>query len=513
MIRSFKLFTETAFFSFGQFVNHTTTAHFCANNTENQIALAKSLFFHWNGHVKFSSGSCSLVLYKRGVLLSQMGVNWLEHCMERNCLTPSPIFTSSNSVEGFYYEAPLVLYGISKKAAPKNTARIPPDSDGASAMDWSYVMTSMDWFQSSKHGVKCKWLHRLTSKNNTHSCTYNVADDEFYLVVENEKLLAHKSICSAKCNKLAAAIRFHEANIQTEPSPEEQLSIQIDLPLLACKMLLCHIYHGSIVFGLLKTPLKQCDQLLEMALIAEEYLCPSLMIECEMRLLSPHNKDISFACICPHCSSAPILSSKDKCHCPIQCLCLEDTTKNVYNEDKSTLCKAIGVYSFKASNFISSTRKSLITPESALNILAVAQQLEHSSLSPQHSFYAIKYCRSGAIDQQSTTTMSSFAGWDTDTKKGIGSGCVYVPFAIAKMTAIWIMLRDFDSVLNSDSYLIQLFDVEDDNNSVDPSLAMQSQNRKEEDAMLLLQTCLEELASTPFNSPTVMPLTVVKNEI
>jgi len=366
-------------------------------------------------------------------------------------------------------------------------------------MDWSSVLAELPWF-SRMNGVNCNWMQNIISdssekKQDNHNST--LAEDEFFVVVDGEKLLAHKSIVSAKSGKLAAHIRFTEGHSQ-ECRLGDRLSVHVNLPLSIAKMMLQHCYHVSIAFGLMQSPIKQCHQLLEMALVAEEYLCPSLLLECEIRLLMQTS---SPNCICPHCCSGAI-SSEDRIDCPIHLQCFEKAKKNLENDGLPPLyCEPVGVYAYKTSTFImSSSQSGLITPESAIDVLAVAQQLEQSS-SCQQGLYAMKYCRSGSIeDPNSTMTMPAFGGWNIDAEKDIGAGCITVPFAAAKMMAIWIMLRDFPAVIRSDSYLRQIKsdNDEDDIAEVDDSFVIGARAGNDEDAILLLRTCLEELACSPI---------------
>ena len=434
-------------------------------------ALVSSLFLLWQGKTSsLSYGRCALILYKRlSTFLSanssrhlpQRALHWLANCISTRRLLPPPI-TKNDATEGYYFEAPLIRY------------RIPNIRAEGVDVTWSHVLARLPWFPAS--GVYCDWTRALPF----HSLPRGLAEDEFYLVIGDERLLAHKSIVSAKSGKLAAQIRFTMAN-SDKGRAGNPLLVNVDLPLLVAKMLLCHCYHDSIAFGLPTLPLKHCHQLLELALVAEEYICPSLLLEIEMRLLMPTS---SPACICPHCCG---ISPEEQPDCPIALKCLEKAKQNQY-------CEPAGVYSYKTSNFISS-QGGLITPDSAIDVLAVAQQLDQSS-SCRQELYALKYCRSGSIeDPKSTVTMPSFGGWNIDVIKSIGAGCIEVPFAAAKTTAIGKMLRDFSAVITSDSYSRQIKSDVDDNAVIeaDNPFAEETQSGSE-DATLLLQTCLEELA-------------------
>jgi len=238
-------------------------------------------------------------------------------------LVPPPL-VKNNSMEGYYFEAPLVQYHIP-------TDLVKSIEKDRHFMDWSHVLTELPWFHLRMNGVNCSWMKNITSNSlEKEHVDYSsfLAQDEFFLVVDGEKLLAHKSIVSAKSGKLAAQIRFTKGHLQERPS-SDRLAVHVDLPLLAAKMLLSHCYHGSITFGWMKSSLKQCHQLLEMALVAEEYLCPSLLLECEIRLLMQTSSRCE--CICPYCSTGGI-SLKGQIDCPIRLQCFERAENNLDND-------------------------------------------------------------------------------------------------------------------------------------------------------------------------------------
>eukprot|EP00571_Detonula_confervacea_P004529 CAMPEP_0172327472 /NCGR_PEP_ID=MMETSP1058-20130122/59675_1 /TAXON_ID=83371 /ORGANISM="Detonula confervacea, Strain CCMP 353" /LENGTH=627 /DNA_ID=CAMNT_0013044537 /DNA_START=151 /DNA_END=2031 /DNA_ORIENTATION=- len=457
-------------------------------------ALVISLFMMWQT-AQNKYGRCALVLYKRDRLnlscnavprnLSQRAMQWLEKCLEMCLLLPPPK-QKSKSTEGCYFQAPLVQHHIPNIPNCMGKKSIPYQNAGANFMDWSRVLTDLPWFRSRTYGVTCNWMQENSSDSSeVKEVNYNrtISEDEFYLVVEGEQLLAHKSIVSAKSGKLAAQIRFTEK----ECLLGDRLSVHIDhLPLLAAKMLLSHCYHNSIAFGLRKSPIKQCHQLLELALLAEEYLCPSLLLECELRLLlqsSSHGEKGCGICICPHCSGETVFA-KEQMNCPIGLQCLEKAKVSNDTDGSSSYCEPVGVYTYKTSAFsmLSSQIGSLVTPESALDILAVAQQLESSS--SQQGIHRIKFWRSETIDNPNST----FGGWNRDADKDIG--CTSAPFAAAKMMAISIMLRNFPEVVRSDSYLRQIKSDNDEDHmaEVDAPFTTGTQAGYDEHAILLLQT-------------------------
>jgi hypothetical protein len=254
--------------------------------------------------------------------------------------------------------------------------------------------------------------------------------------------------------------------------------------LLVAMMLLTHCYHGSIAFGLMKSPKKQCRQLLELALIAEEYMCPSLLLECELRLLMQVSflEKHSFApCICPQCSSG-VFQSKEQLLCPAGIQCLEKAKLNL-GDGLSLHCEPVGVtlYGCMSSN----ENGGLITPESGLDVLAVAQQLEQSSC---QDFYRTEFYRSGTI-YESHPTIASYERWN---QYAIPAECVCAPFTAAKVMAVSIMLRNFPAVIKSESYLRQIKSDDDDvaegDDSFNNGLA-----GNDKYAIFLLQTCLTSM--------------------
>jgi len=351
-------------------------------------ALVASLFLlRYTGNLDY--GKCSLVLYEqiKHRNLSQQALQWLEKCISTGRLIPTiPQGTISESDDAF--EVALIRYHIPSCREEKKSKSInDPHHQSDTHMDWSYVLATLPWFKTRTNGVNCKWLKRVMLDTKLQEVDYQgaVKDDEFDLVVEGGvKLCAHRSIVSTKCGKLAAQIRFTESN----SSDGDRLTVHVDLPQLVAKMILSHIYHGSITFGLRGSPPEQCQQLLE---LAEEYLCPSLLLECELRLLERSSCTL---CICPQCSGGKQISQ-----------CLKKATDNL-DESLSMFCKPIGVHIYKSS-IVSSNSKSRITAQNGLDILAVAQQLECSQFN-QQSLYHLKYNRpNSTINGSSISSLSN----------------------------------------------------------------------------------------------------------
>lgn len=284
-------------------------------------------------------------------------------------------------------------------------------------IDWSRVLPNLNVLPTNN--LRCPTLGRIIREQQLLDCTLRKGD-EFYLIVQNEQILAHKSILSAKSGKLAAAIRFNESRLVNE---DDVMSIQLHISLADAKILLAHIYHGSILYGWKSGPELKCHQLLELALLAQEYLCPTLILECEMRLLGYGSKD----CICHNCM--------------IEKNCLE-------SDGESYIYKIGGPCS------------SLITPQNALDVLAVAE-----TFAAHQGYYETK-CSEKSLSTKITS-----------------------PFIAAKIAAVKTILTHFKAVCDSDAFLRQTQDNQFDTLSdvgVDESCTM------------LLSLCLGELKNNPL---------------
>mmetsp|Transcript_38377 Transcript_38377/g.86383 ORF Transcript_38377/g.86383 Transcript_38377/m.86383 type:complete len:584 (+) Transcript_38377:227-1978(+) len=409
--------------------------------------------------------SCALLLYKRFKSfteavndsnatrrISQRGLEWLEHAVRRcNHLHPEPRpIASSNVLEGFHFQAPALVYSCSSL---QSREEVPYSSAAANFMDWSNMFASLPWVRSG--ALHCHFLRSAVASSKAPAIA---TEDTFFLVCQgNERLLAHRSIVSIRSGKLAGSIRFSESLSESEGD----LEVHVDLPPAVAKILLCHIYHGSIALGLLRDKSQQCRQLLELALLADEYLCPSLLLECEVRLLAPTHG----ACICKHCGGGSVLS-RDETKCPVHLRCLDDASCV-----ECRGCQVVGVHDLRVTSFVAPDNSGLINAETALDVIAVGQQLAESS---RESCFWLKYTTTGAIENCAMAFNSGFIDLNEPN-----SGCLENPFMAAKMFSTWFVLRDFTSVMKSSSFF-------------------RYSDGDEKDATLLLQTCLEELAQNPF---------------
>jgi hypothetical protein len=220
------------------------------------------------------------------------------------------------------------------------------------------------------------------------------------------------------------------------------------------------------------SPLRRSEQLLELALVAEEYLCPSLLMEVEIRMLETKSND----CFCAYCSGAA-MPPKDVSTCLVANEFLAHARQNIGE------CHAFGVYFYKATRIIASP--SLISPESALNVLAVAKQLELSS-SSQNGSYALKYT-------------TKFQDISIDDVGDNNAGILTAPFLACKAAAAYALLRDF-------KLFMQRANKRDDHDDI-PLITGEGEPGVDENCVLLLRTCLEELVQNQLRPKMTKNLT------
>ena len=367
-----------------------------------KTALVHCLFQLYHEGTRSNSGEIALLIYKRGIKLSRNNIQWLENSLRVETLTPPPLSIS--------HKPPISLHISECSCMSQNIL-------SEASVDWCKVFSRLNVL-SPHNSVSCPYVEEQVQSYHVEKVKQqsSLIDDEFNLIVENETIIAHKSIVSARSGKLAAGIRFSEAR---QDIPAERLSVHIDLPLTVARMLLSHIYTGSIAFGL-KSGQLLCYQLLELALLAEEYLCPTLMLECEIRLLKYGRK-----CICPHCIA----------------------------------------HNFGNRYIIDTPSSDLITFETALDVIAVAQQLEESASAPIY--------HSKEVDNIQNST---------------------APFHVAKLTAAAVILMNFKAVLCSRSFMRQTQSDGTDEYVMDVFCC--------ENSILLLSMCLEELKHNALVSHT-----------
>jgi ankyrin repeat protein len=325
---------------------------------------------------------------------------------------------------------------------------------------WSQVLFSMEWMRSERC-VQCSWMVVRGSKPGNIFTSEDAMDEEqVILVAGGERFVVNASLVSQKSAKLAAAIRFEES---TRGVDESLAEIELGISSHSCRWLLQHIYHGSIVSGFHTDPLQCASDLLELAMIAEEFICPSLLRECEMRLLSSD----PFGCYCWSCCSAVRES---------QCI----------SNDSATPCGECLVHVDGSSR--------LLTAECVLDALAVSSELQAVGTTDDRSIIRRSSSQVGKTSNQL---------WSLIDKKQLN---YIAPFMHAKDSAIQVCLCDFTNVTETQAFLSQIdLLVSDDVSSKEAggSNVLQAQS-------VLLLSCLWELSAMQVSNSQQQPQTTFR---
>lgn len=408
-------------------------------------ALVASLFMGWQSS-KHSAAyhACSLVLYRREVNLGQAGIGRLHLSLVTNELKSMedvPAFTRGSYMYQTQYSHSV---GIFNQLKERPTA----------LQYWSNVMRSMPWMTLD---TRCAWL--ISEEEHVHDGPINddLPEPDIVLVSDDgSRFLAHGVLLSQKSAKLGAAIRF------ASMSQSAGVTSLAEVPILAssklCRWMLQHIYHGSILAGELSQGGQDCCwELIELLLVAEEFICRSLVQECEMRLLAADPRQ----CFCVSCARAGTIENhKVDCH---------------YLVDGPSYC---------------------ITPDSALDVLAVAQHVSEAYFDADYMLRV--------TNNETMYSFSSYINNNNDNNTNVngnginGAAIVLKPMQALREAAVCTVLQGFKAVSQSEAFASQLPAVDiDANTGADTPKADE----------WLLHMCLQELAASPGASVPSFPAT------
>ena len=292
---------------------------------------------------------------------------------------------------------------------------------------WSRILAQQPW-RAEECG--CTWFDTAPS-NSEH------LENNFVLTTEDGgRFEVHSEILSRKSAKLAAAFRFALASCEGSQSlklPEMQVGISRTL----CVMLLHHIYHGSLPCS---RPLSSGDTmgrrrqvLMELLLIGDEFLCPSLIQECEMRLLS--TEDHANRCHCWHCA------------------------------EKRSLLKESNAFSccYMTSGAISTDVPCYyLTADLCLDIISIAQH----------------------VGQQFSDAVRSYrigVGFGSERVAGQISS-LFHPLEVLRIVSVYTILQEFETVVRSSAFMAYVKDSDDSVPGVQ---------------QMLLEMCLTEIQRLP----------------
>jgi ankyrin repeat protein len=231
---------------------------------------------------------CCLAILRRGVYMTESSLAQLLKGIKSSYESHLEMML----IDNLRFKASYTHQVLQSKNLSKRRKRDPYGRSYAD--DWNKILLSMDWMWANVTDgeITCTWIQSQRKMIPSVPCQKH---DECYLVLGEKRLLAHKSILESKSSKLEAAIRFAEMN--EEEKNVERTEILLDVSFDSMKLFVQHCYHGSIIFGLSPNQAVCCQQLLELYALGQEYLCPSLSLECEMRLLASD----PYRCVCPQC--------------------------------------------------------------------------------------------------------------------------------------------------------------------------------------------------------------------
>lgn len=360
-------------------------------------ALVISLFNILSSDVDRSSlfVVCALALYRRGVHPIEADIDRLKQSFSDNKLSP---LAGLNA-------APLAPHPCTQYESVY-LRRVPPykkESEKHRALHYySRQMLELTWFDLSASRIQCAWLSH--AKNDRRHRVGDFMDPDIVLVCsDGAKFCAHKDVVTRASDKIAAAIRFatmsRDANGDSVDANGGPFELKIDMTSKICRWMLEHMYHGSIACGLSKKIEECCVELLELLLVAEEYICKSLVQECEMRLLS--SVETYDLCFCSYCSAnagnkVAIEGKPDAVECTLQV-----------------------------------SGPSMIDTNLALDVLAISQ---HVSGSSSESDYTIRVTKSGRNQLHLCSPLSQ-------------SGCiVHGPLKALREVAVRMIISKFDEL-------------------------------------------------------------------
>jgi ankyrin repeat protein len=391
-------------------------------------ALISSLYYSVRQSPQTTSlyHACTFALYRRGARLGQVGVNRLRASLADKSMHP---LHQVASPLGTFYEAKYrhVVVSLPDSKDPKMAMRY-----------WSQVMMHQAFSLSSEH-MGCSWTASADASVDTIS---RVPSVDFIIVAEDGiRLGTHSSILLQKSEKLGAAFRFASMSQKWDKDHGTLLQMEVSIPSEMCVWLLHHIYHGSLPSIVWSGPIDCArENLLELLLIGDEFLCPSLVQECEIRLVSAEKR-----CFCWSCCERTGCVENEQFDC-------------FYRTEMLPFSEAQGY----------------VTPKCAVDILAIAQRVGGTSAESE-----MNGCRFQAVSVSDQCAYNNLAAVCQGSASDTGSKLC--PMEALRCVARRTILQDFESVARSDSFRSQL-------DSCDAAEWTRAQE-------CLLEMCLEELPS------------------
>eukprot|EP00980_Cylindrotheca_fusiformis_P020315 scaffold7344_cov145-Cylindrotheca_fusiformis.AAC.13 len=370
---------------------------------------------------------CAVILYKLGTQLGE--IDFVE--LQKGLNTTGFPITIGRNDQCFVTSYLHYITESHKKIEVSNMDRSKLACSSQLLYQTAWMKDELD-----RGGCKCSWMGDNLNIDDTGEDTSSLGDRVVF-AAGSAKFVIHDSVVGPKSTKLASAIRFAKMNDDLHKDNEiPEIALDIDPRLFM--FLLQHIYHGSICTGWSLQSDQVCRDILDLMVIAEEFLCPSLAQECEMRLLSANPT----ACFCWACS-------------------------------KNVRPMSIGDGRFAECIYCVEGPGSLLTGDSLLDVLAATQYLEHRELDYRIGVLPTSLFSSNPVQ---TVALMSMA------RKERSSGAKAIH--LLRSATIQMILSKFASVIESDSFKASI-----ELNSIDFQGSVITCPHE----VLLLQTCLEEL--------------------
>ncbi len=289
----------------------------CKENSEAEKAISDALVeslirAHLNR--KYSDFSKAIVLYEKIGKLRDEYLSRLQNGLRTGNLTLAP-----------YQPRKWCFFATYRHSRPGRL-----DCDRSALTETSLSLLQLPWFHAefSKGECFCPWMS--SNSENDHSPLHLVPKDALTLIAnDGSRFLVHAPTMSEKSEKIASALRFARMK-SGDDAFDEVTTLEFDIAPDFVVLMIQHMYHGSIFFGWANLDNSvMCRYLLELMIIAEEFLMPSLVQEIEMRLMSSEPKK----CFCWDCCQVCRYTASDDGKEEAECLFFIDGSSRLINRD------------------------------------------------------------------------------------------------------------------------------------------------------------------------------------
>lgn len=361
-----------------------------------RVSLVTSLVAFLPGHFlleqRSDATSSLLALYQGGAKLGLIGLRLLQACLKENSLR----FLEDGALVD---SAPMTLRYRATYSHPLG------HEVGSNDMQfWSRMLLKKPWVLEFERNSGCAWIRSMEEVEKDRPC--NSSTDFIITSEDGQRFETHSRIICEKSEKLAAAFRFSKMSSLKEELGLVETSVSLGGEYLS--FLLYHMYHGSLpTTAATESALLSSETLLELLLIGEEFMCPTLIQECELRLIL--GPCVSRQCFCPSCSL--LRQPSNEC----------------------VMCTIGGKGSLV-------TNQCNIGPEEALDALVLAQHIGHSTSETNPQQYSLDM-----------DVLVGDTGPESATNKGIQLQCMEA----LRLVSAFVILDNFLAVLSSEAFLSQ----------------------------------------------------------